>query len=397
MESLTETLPEPTAAPGPLYRLAGVERVFRVGSAEVRAVDGVDLDLYPGELVAIEGPSGSGKSTMLQLLGALDQPTGGTVSFDGRSLGALGEAELTTVRAKDIGFVFQGFNLIPTLTASENVELAMVPMAASKAERRARAGQLLSAVGLAERARHVPTLLSGGEQQRVAIARAMANRPRVILADEPTGNLDTRSAEEIGSILRTLAADQGVTVIVVTHSAAVAGWASRRLRMRDGKLTELSADEVAAEAALVDEETGDVTEEPAPAAPSAPAAGRAVSGITGVHLMLYSPEAEALRAQVQDAFGWSHVDAGNGWPIFALPPAELAVHPGDVARGELCLMCRDLPTTLAEIRQKGVEVVGEPHEERWGTAVSLRLPGGVEVLLYQPRHPSPLSGEGQVS
>ena len=385
MQTMFEAIPEPSPAATPLYRLQGVERLFRVGSSEVRAVDGVTLELFSGELVAIEGPSGSGKSTMLQLLGALDQPTAGSVAFDGRQLGELGEGELTSIRAKDIGFVFQSFNLIPTLTASENVELAMVPLVAAKSERRARAAQLLGQVGLADRARHLPSLLSGGEQQRVAIARAMANRPRVILADEPTGNLDTRSAEEIGAILRSLAADQGVTVIVVTHSAAVGGWATRRLRMRDGKLTELTPGEVAAQAAVVAEET--VAEVAAPAA-----APGIASGITGVHLMLYSPDAEALRTQLQAAFGWQHVDAGGGWPVFALPPAELGVHPGDTARGELCLMCRDLPATLAEIRARGVEVVGEPHEERWGTAVSLMLAGGVEVLLYQPKHPSPLRG-----
>ncbi|HYR62854.1 MAG TPA: ABC transporter ATP-binding protein [Actinomycetota bacterium] len=221
-----------------MYRLEGVERYYRVGSAEVRAVDHVDLELYPGELVAIEGPSGSGKTTMLQLLGALDKPTRGSVVFDGRDLSKLGDAELTSIRAKDIGFVFQAFNLIPTLTASENVELAMVPLKGARAERRQRAADLLGQVGLSERTRHLPSLLSGGEQQRVAIARAMANKPRVILADEPTGNLDSRSSEEIGTILRSLAAEQGVTVILVTHADNVAGWAHRRLAMRDGQLAE---------------------------------------------------------------------------------------------------------------------------------------------------------------
>ena len=222
----------------PLYRLAGVDRYYRVGSAEVRAVDNVDLELYPGELVAIEGQSGSGKSTMLQLLGALDKPTRGNVVFDGRDLSKLGDAELTSIRAKDIGFVFQAFNLIPTLTASENVELAMVPLRQPKAQRRERAQALLDQVGLSERTKHLPSLLSGGEQQRVAIARAMANKPRVILADEPTGNLDSRSSEEIGTILRSLAAEQGVTVILVTHADNVARWAHRRLTMRDGQLAE---------------------------------------------------------------------------------------------------------------------------------------------------------------
>jgi putative ABC transport system ATP-binding protein len=222
----------------PLYRLKAVDRYFRVGSAEVRAVDNVDLELYPGELVAIEGPSGSGKSTMLQLLGALDKPSRGSVVFDGRDLSELEDGELTSIRARDIGFVFQAFNLIPTLTASENVEIAMVPLKEGKAQRRQRAAELLDQVGLSERTRHLPSLLSGGEQQRVAIARAMANKPRVILADEPTGNLDSRSSEEIGTILRSLAAEHGVTVILVTHADNVAGWAHRRLAMHDGQLSE---------------------------------------------------------------------------------------------------------------------------------------------------------------
>jgi putative ABC transport system ATP-binding protein len=238
MDTGIETTADSLSAPQPLYRLQGVDRFYRVGSAEVRAVDHVDLQLFPGELVAIEGPSGSGKSTMLQLLGALDRPTSGFVIFDGRDLSRLGDGDLTAIRAKDIGFVFQAFNLIPTLTASENVEQAMVPVEKGKAARKERAAQLLAQVGLSERLGHLPSLLSGGEQQRVAIARAMANRPRVILADEPTGNLDSRSAQEIGTILRSLAAEQGVTVIVVTHSEAVAGWAGRRLRMRDGQLFE---------------------------------------------------------------------------------------------------------------------------------------------------------------
>ena len=239
MDTMTEPVGGEMSAGGrPLYELAGVDRYFRVGSAEVRAVDQVDLELFGGELVAIEGPSGSGKSTMLQLLGALDRPSRGSVVFDGRDLSRMSDGELTSMRAKDIGFVFQAFNLIPTLTASENVELAMVPLKAGKVGRRERAAELLAQVGLSERARHLPSRLSGGEQQRVAIARAMANKPRVILADEPTGNLDSRSSEEIGTILRSLAADQGVTVIVVTHSEAVAGWAQRRLAMSDGRLAE---------------------------------------------------------------------------------------------------------------------------------------------------------------
>ncbi|HLI57174.1 MAG TPA: ABC transporter ATP-binding protein, partial [Actinomycetota bacterium] len=277
-ETLEATVPDPSAPAEPLYRLTGVERYFKVGSSVVRAVDHVDLSLYPGELVAIEGPSGSGKSTMLQLLGGLDRPTGGSVVLTGRDLASLGDTELTGIRASEIGFVFQSFNLIPTLTASENVEVAMVPVVRSRSERQARAAKLLEQVGLADRARHLPLLLSGGEQQRVAIARAMANRPRVILADEPTGNLDTRSTAEIGAILRSLAADQGVTVIIVTHSEAVASWASRRLRMRDGKLFEMTPEEIAASTA-------------AAAALETEPEARSVGGVNGIHVLLFSPEA----------------------------------------------------------------------------------------------------------
>ncbi|MGZ4190342.1 MAG: ABC transporter ATP-binding protein [Actinomycetota bacterium] len=226
---------------GPLYRLDNVSRLFRVGSQEVRAVDGVDMEVARGEFVAIQGPSGSGKSTMLQLLGALDRPTGGSLSFDGRALNDLSDGDLTRVRCRDIGFIFQSFNLIPTLTAEENVEVAMVPLGLDKKQRRARGLDLLEQVGLATRAKHLPSRLSGGEQQRVAIARALANEPRVLLADEPTGNLDSQTADEVVAILSRLSAERGVTVILVTHAEEVARRASRRLRMRDGKLLDQPA------------------------------------------------------------------------------------------------------------------------------------------------------------
>ncbi|MGZ4208454.1 MAG: ABC transporter ATP-binding protein [Actinomycetota bacterium] len=224
-----------------MYRLDNVSRLFRVGSQEVRAVDGVDMEVARGEFVAIQGPSGSGKSTMLQLLGALDRPTGGSLSFDGRALNDLSDGDLTRVRCRDIGFIFQSFNLIPTLTAEENVEVAMVPLGLDKKQRRARGLDLLEQVGLATRAKHLPSRLSGGEQQRVAIARALANEPRVLLADEPTGNLDSQTADEVVAILARLSAERGVTVILVTHAEEVARRASRRLRMRDGKLLDQPA------------------------------------------------------------------------------------------------------------------------------------------------------------
>lgn len=229
-------------ATAPLYELRDAQRVHRTGGGEVRALDGVDLTIGAGEFVAVEGPSGSGKSTLLQLLGALDRPTGGSVVFDGRDLGTLDDRELTALRSRDLGFIFQTFNLIPTLTAAENVETAMVPVVTDRRVRRARAQELLERVGLASRASHLPSRLSGGEQQRVAIARALANEPRVILADEPTGNLDSTTAEEVVTTLRALSADQGVTVIVVTHAQDVARRAARRIRLRDGRIVPDAAD-----------------------------------------------------------------------------------------------------------------------------------------------------------
>jgi len=221
-----------------LYSLAAVERVFRSGSNEVRAVNGVTFDIEPGEFVAIEGPSGSGKSTMLQLLGALDRPSSGSLMFEGSDLGQLSESGRTRLRREALGFVFQSFNLIPTLTAAENVEAAMAPMKGARAGRRERVEAVLGQVGLSHRIDHQPAQLSGGEQQRVAIARALANSPRVILADEPTGNLDSKTSMEIMELLGQLSSDQGVTLVLVTHAEDVARRAGRRIAMRDGQLVD---------------------------------------------------------------------------------------------------------------------------------------------------------------
>ena len=219
-----------------LYVLEDVRRTFRRGPVEVRAVDGVDLSIEAGEFIAIEGPSGSGKSTLLQLLGGLERPTSGRLLFAGDELSRRSDQELTRFRARDVGFVFQHFNLIPTLTAKENVQAALAVGSLPAAQRSARADELLSSVGLADRAGHLPVNLSGGEQQRVAIARALANSPRVVLADEPTGNLDTATSGEIIALLERLS-DDGVAVIVVTHADHVAARARRRVSMRDGRLT----------------------------------------------------------------------------------------------------------------------------------------------------------------
>ena len=224
----------------PLYVLEDVRRTFRRGPVEVRAVDGIDLTVEPGEFIAIEGPSGSGKSTLLQLLGGLERPTGGRLTFAGDDLARRSDSELTRFRAHDVGFVFQHFNLIPTLTARENVQAALAVGALPSGDRAARADALLASVGLADRAEHLSVNLSGGEQQRVAIARALANGPRVVLADEPTGNLDSATSREIITLLERLS-DDGVAVIVVTHADHVAAAARRRLAMRDGRLDSAAA------------------------------------------------------------------------------------------------------------------------------------------------------------
>jgi ABC-type lipoprotein export system ATPase subunit len=220
----------------PLYSLQAVERVYGQGAGEVRAVHNVDLEISPGEFVVVVGPSGSGKTTLLQLLGALDRPTNGGLHFEGRDLASMRDGELTELRLKTIGFIFQQFNLIPTLTAAQNVEAALAPAGLHADARRARAVALLGTVGLGGRATHLPSQLSGGEQQRVAIARALANDPDVLLADEPTGNLDSKTGEEIMSLLKSLSADRGQTVILITHDVAMAAQAPRVIRMQDGQL-----------------------------------------------------------------------------------------------------------------------------------------------------------------
>jgi putative ABC transport system ATP-binding protein len=189
-----------------------------------------------GEWLSIQGPTGHGKSTLLQILGGLDRPSGGVVDFDGRDLAQLREAEVTRVRAESIGFVFQTFNLIPTLSAQENVETALVPLHVSAAARRQRATVALEAVGLADRLRHVPGELSGGQQQRVAIARALVKEPKVLLADEPTGNLDEDTRDEIITLLDTMWQERGLTMVFVTHDSTVARRAQRIGVMKNGRL-----------------------------------------------------------------------------------------------------------------------------------------------------------------
>jgi putative ABC transport system ATP-binding protein len=219
-----------------LYDVRNATRSFRRGDATIKALGGVDLTIEHGEIVALVGPSGSGKTTLLQLLGALDRPTSGQVFFEGRDLNTLADNELADLRLRAFGFVFQTFNLIPTLNALQNVEAKLAPTGLPADELRARSLALLEEVGLGDRAEHLPSQLSGGEQQRVAIARALSTEPRVVLADEPTGNLDSRTGAEVVDLLTSLSEERRHTVILVTHDAEIAEKAHRSIRMQDGRL-----------------------------------------------------------------------------------------------------------------------------------------------------------------
>ena len=219
-----------------LIRARALERHYRVGAHEVKALDGVDFDAARGEFVALVGPSGSGKSTLLALLGGLDRPSAGTIEVGDLELGKARDAELVRYRRERVGFIFQSFNLLPTRSAVENVEIPLVLNGVKPRERRHKALELLNSVGLAERADHRPGQLSGGEMQRVAVARALANQPLLILADEPTGNLDTKIGAGILELLRQSVSERGVTLIVVTHDLGVAARADRVVHLRDGRV-----------------------------------------------------------------------------------------------------------------------------------------------------------------
>ena len=220
-----------------MYKLTGVKKDYPKGRQTVHALAGVDLDVADGEWLAIQGPTGHGKSTLLQILGGLDRASSGSVVLNGTDLTKLGEGSMTKVRATTIGFIFQTFNLIPTLSAQENVETALVPLGVSSQSRKARATEALASVGLADRVRHLPSELSGGQQQRVAIARALVKEPKVLLADEPTGNLDEDTRDEIIVLLEKLWQDKGLSMVMVTHDTSVARRAQRLGTMRNGKLT----------------------------------------------------------------------------------------------------------------------------------------------------------------
>ncbi len=221
------------AADTSVLRARGLRKEYGKGEGLVRAVDGVDLDIGAGETVAVMGPSGCGKSTLLHLLGGLDRPSGGAVSLNGRRIDTLGEKALARMRRTDVGFVFQAFHLMEELTAVENVELSALLAGRSPRAARRRAEELLEQVGLTDRARFLPSALSGGQRQRVAIARALSNEPLVVLADEPTGNLDSAATLDVLQLFERLH-ESGQTLVVVTHDARIAATADRMISMRDG-------------------------------------------------------------------------------------------------------------------------------------------------------------------
>ncbi len=222
----------------PVIDVRDLRKIYHVGSVDVIAVDGVTLQVDHGEFLAIMGHSGSGKSTFMNLIGCLDRPTSGEYFLEGENVSQMGTDQLAAVRNKRIGFVFQGFNLLARTTALENVELPMLYAGVSPEERDRRARTALEMVGLSERADHTPSELSGGQQQRVAIARALVNDPSIILADEPTGNLDTRSSEDIMRVFQSLNQEHGITVLIVTHEPDIANWTRRIITFRDGRVVE---------------------------------------------------------------------------------------------------------------------------------------------------------------
>ena len=218
-----------------MLSMRALSRVYRTDTVETTALDGIDLDIAEGEFVAVMGPSGCGKSTLLNLMGLLDSPSSGSYDFAGQEVAGLSEARLAEVRKRNIGFIFQSFNLVDELSVRENVELALLYHDVPAAERKRRVEKVMDRVGIAHRARHRPSQLSGGQQQRVAVARALVAEPKLILADEPTGNLDTHHGEEVMRMLQGLNAE-GSTIVMVTHSPAHADYASRVINMLDGRI-----------------------------------------------------------------------------------------------------------------------------------------------------------------
>jgi putative ABC transport system ATP-binding protein len=225
--------------PTPVISVRDLVKTYHVGEVTVRALRGASLDVYPGEFVAVTGPSGSGKSTLMHILGCLDRPTSGQYVLDGKDVSRMSKDELALIRNRKIGFVFQGFNLLSRTTALDNVELPLLYNGAAKmksAERHRLAKEALTAVGLTERSHHYPNQLSGGQQQRVAIARALVTQPTILLADEPTGNLDTRTSIEVMDIFQRLNVARGITVLLITHEHDIAEYGTRLVRFRDGRI-----------------------------------------------------------------------------------------------------------------------------------------------------------------
>ena len=234
---MAEPTPGAATAEVPILRAENLVKTYVMGDNEVRALRGVSIAIHRGDFVAVRGPSGSGKSTFMNIMGCLDRPTSGRYFLNGIDVSSLDRDALARIRNREIGFVFQGFNLLPRTTALENVEVPLIYGPLPRGERDARALESLARVGLADRARHFPTQLSGGQQQRVAIARALVTHPSLVLADEPTGNLDSRTALEIMSLLQKLNREEGLTVVVVTHEPDIAAFMSRSLVFKDGNLT----------------------------------------------------------------------------------------------------------------------------------------------------------------
>ncbi len=255
----------------PVIAVSGVTKFYQMGDVEVQALRGIDLEIWPGELVAIMGPSGSGKSTLMNVIGCLDVPTDGSYKLDGIDVSKLRDSQLAEIRCRKIGFVFQSFNLLSRTSARANVELPLIYAGISGRQRRRQAEEMLGLVGLGERMDHKPNELSGGQQQRVAIARALANRPSMILADEPTGNLDSKTSVEIMELFQRLNREQGITVVFVTHDPETADYCQRVVHIRDGKVArdERQVGRIADSSAVVVEAVSAV-------APSAPVAAEVV-------------------------------------------------------------------------------------------------------------------------
>lgn len=227
---------KPTTNTTAVIAVQGVTKVYQMGDIEVQALRGVDVEIWPGEMVAIMGPSGSGKSTLMNIIGCLDVPSEGTYKLDGVDVSKLKDSQLAEIRCRKIGFVFQSFNLLPRTSARANVELPLVYAGTRGRQRRQRAEEMLRLVGLGERLDHKPNELSGGQQQRVAIARALTNQPAMILADEPTGNLDTKTSIEIMELFQRLNREQGITIVFVTHEPEIATYCQRVISVRDGRV-----------------------------------------------------------------------------------------------------------------------------------------------------------------